>query len=145
MKRLQRLLPTTLHDFEQSTIFALNLSECIRHFACEQNESTLDSHPFPLFLRSVSSTRRQFQHSELTGNTCCCSALLDKLVSVSVYWILKVCTYLTMSWFVCLLRVRVYCFCGGGNLFGAVQRPSSDSFVCAFHNASVLVFVVYLI
>lgn len=144
MKRLQRLLPTTLHDFEQSTIFALNLSECIRHFACEQNESTLDSLPFPFFLRLVSSTRRQFQHSELTRNTCC-SVLLDKLVSESVYWILKVCTYLTMSWFVHVCLLRVYCFCGGGNLFGADQRPSSDSFVCAFHNASVLVFVVYLI
>lgn len=72
--------------------------------------------PFPFFLRSVSSTRRQFQCSELTRNTCC-SALLDKLVSESVYWILKLCTYLTMSWFVCLLRV--YSFCGGGNLLGS--------------------------
>lgn len=145
MKRLQRLLPTTLHDFEQSTIFALNLSECIRHFACEQNESTLDSLPFPffsdLFLRLADSSNIVNSLATLVV----VSALLDKLVSESVYWILKVCTYLTMSWFVHVFLLRVYCFCGGGNLFGADQRPSSDSFVCAFHNASVLVFVVYLI
>lgn len=129
----------TIHDFRLE-LERVHSPLCMR---AKQIDSRFS--PFPFFLRSVSSTRRQFQHTEITGNTWCCSVLLDKLVSVSVYWILKVCTYLTMSWFVCLLRVRVYCFCGGGNLFGADQRPSSDSFVCAFHNASVLVFVVYLI
>lgn len=95
----------TIHDFRLE-LERVHSPLCMRAKRIDSRFS-----PFPFFHRSVSSTRRQFQHTELTRNTCC-SALLDKLVSESVYWILKVCTYLTMSWFVCLLRV--YCFCGRG-------------------------------